>query len=73
MLNSHFEISGETKTQKKQVGKEFKDLFLHLDLFRDQFLVRLDYEGNFKHRTALGSIFSIALFILLILYTFQKV
>ena len=59
----------ELATKKKQTGNKFKNYFLHLDLFREQFLIRLDYEGNYRHRTALGSIFSIVMLFLLILYT----
>ena len=58
---------------KKRAGQKFKNIFLNLDLFREQFLIRLDYEGNFRNRTALGSIFSIVMFFLLLLYLGQKV
>ena len=58
---------------QKQSGKNLTNMFLHLDLFRESFTIRLDYEGNYKHRTALGSIFSIVLFALLMMYTAQKV
>ena len=54
---------------KKGYGSRLKSSFLHLDLFREQFLIRLDYEGNFRHKTALGSIFSILLFIFIVFFT----
>ena len=55
--------------QQKQKRTNLSNTFLHLDLFRESFTIRLDYEGNYKHRTALGSIFSIVLFALLMMYT----
>ena len=67
--------SKDSSSQKNKFshGRNFTKLFLNLDLFREEFLIRLDYEGNKKYRTVLGSIFSIVLFVLLILYTVQKV